>query len=555
MSMKLLFFIIFLFFSLFISGQEKQDSLEIELRQKVNDATNDSLKVHYLFELTKVVEMYNIDQGRDLMNQTLQFIDSIPSPSDHFLKQKAHALDVLGKYESRQTNYKNSLGLRLKALKIREKLQDSFEIAKSYHNIAMIFRYQKEYKKSKSYFLKSISIQKKHLDSTQLARTYNMLGVIYYYAKENDSAMHYYQLSKNYSPTLKDKAKSNDNIATIYYTTGRYEKAIALYEETIDIFKSTKDYNFISNTLMHLAKIHSDLGKYQEALSYMDEALDYAKKQGNTSKLPIIYQLRSYIYEQMGNYKNALGYYKTHKYYYDSIFNVKNAKKITTLELNYQFQKEKLADSLQFATEKREIQLKNEAKQAKNRLYIALLLFVSAAVITLLIIVNNRRKLNRERFKKEQLEKELLDEKLKHTTYQAKQLVADNKMRLQFKQEFLSKLKKIKQHADAVDVSDFQSLISDLNAQISTESKFDSIGDNIEQLDEAFNHKLRNLYPELTKSEREICALMRMNLSLKEIMVIRNVTIGSIKSSRHRIRKKMGLTREQELEQVIMELI
>ncbi|WP_298545948.1 tetratricopeptide repeat protein [uncultured Aquimarina sp.] len=553
--MKAFFLIFFLLSSLIILSQEQQDSLEIELRQKVNDAANDSLKVQYLFELTKVVEQYSIDQGRDLMNETLQLIDSIANPSAHFLKQKARILDVLGKYESRQTNYKNSLDFRLQALKIREKLQNSFEIAKSYHSIAMIFRYQKEYDKSKNYFLKSIAIQERHVDSSQLARTYNMLGVIYYYTKQNDSAMHYYQLSKNYAPTLKDKAKSNDNIATIYYTSGKYEKAIALYEETVDIFKSTKDYNFLSNTLMHLAKIHSDLGKYQEALSYMDEALDYVKKQGNTSKFPIIYQLRSHIYEQMGNYKNALGFYKTHKYYYDSIFNVKNAKKITALELNYQFQKEKLADSLQFANEKSELKLKNEAQQATNRLYITLLLLVSAGIIALLIFVNNRRKLNKERFKKEQLEKELLDEKLKHTTYQAKQLVADNKMRLQFKQEFLSKLKKVKQHADAVDVSDFQSLISDLNAQISTESKFDSIGDNIEQLDEVFNQKLRELYPDLTKSEREICALMRMNLSLKEIMVIRNVTMGSIKASRHRIRKKMGLHREQELEQAIMELV
>ncbi len=553
--MRTLFFIVLLLYLLPVFGQVQQDSLEIELRQKVNDAVNDSLKVHYLFELNKVVEKYSIDQGRDLMNQTLRFIDSIPSPSDHFLKQKARILDVLGKYESKQTNYKNSLDFRLQALKIREQLQDSFEIARSYHSIAMIFRYQKEYDKSKSYFLKSIAIQKQHLDSAQLARTYNMHGVIHYYTKQNDSAMHYYKLSKNYSRTLFEKAKSNDNIATIYYTTGKYEKAIALYEETIDIFKSTKDYNFLSNTLMHLAKIHSDLRKYQEALSYMDEALDYAKKQGNTSKFPIIYQLRSHIYEQMGNYKNALGYYKTHKYYYDSIFNVKNAKKITTLELNYQFQKEKLADSLQFVTEKREIELRAETEQAKNRLYIALLIIAVGGIITLLVVMKNRKKINKERFEKEQLEKELLDEKLKHATYQTKQLVADNKMRLQFKQEFLSKLKKVKQHADAVSVSDFQSLITDLNAQISTESKFDFLGDNIEQLDQEFNEKLRSLYPDLTKSEREVCALMRMNLSLKEIMVIRNVTMGSIKASRHRIRKKLNLDREQELEQFISKLI
>ncbi|WP_025743941.1 tetratricopeptide repeat protein [Aquimarina pacifica] len=553
--MRTLFFIVSLLYLLPVFGQMQQDSLEIELRQKVNEATNDSLKVHYFFELTKVVEKYSIDQGRDLMKQTLQFIDNIPSPSDHFLKRKARILDVLGKYESRQTNYKKSLNLRLQALKIREKLQDSFEIARSYHSIAMIFRYQKEYDKSKSYFLRSIAIQKKHLDSAQFARTYNMLGVIHYYAKQNDSAMYCYQLSKNYALTLEDKAKPNDNIAAIYYTSGNYKEAIEIYKENLAIFKSSKNYNFVTNNLMHLAKIHSDLGKHQEAIVYVDEALECAKKYGSTSKLPLIFQLRSHIYEKMGNYKNALKHFRTHKYYYDSIFNVNNAKKITALELNYQFEKEKLADSLQFANEKSELKLKNEAQQARNRLYITLLLLVSGGIITLLIIVNNRRKLNRERFKKEQLEKELLDEKLKHTTYQAKQLVADNKMRLQFKQEFLSKLKKVKQYADAVDASDFQSLISDLNAQITTESKFDFIGDNIEQIDKEFNEKLRSLYPDLTKSEREICALMRMNLSLKEIMVIRNVSMGSVKASRHRIRKKLNLSREQELEQFISKLV
>lgn len=553
--MKYLVFSILVFSSSMLFGQIQKDSSEVELRKKVNSAINDSLKVHYLFELTKVVETYSLDQGKDLMNQTMEIINNTKNPSLHFQKEKARILDVLGKYESRQSNYKKSLDLRLQALQIREKLKDSSAFADSYHNLGMIFRHQKEYKKSKSYFLKSIALQKKKVDSTQLARTYNMLGVTYYYTKQNDSAMAYYQLSKDYYPTLKGKAKANDNIATIYYTSGKYEDAIAIYKETLEIFSSTNDYNFLSNTLMHLAKIHSDLGKHEEAISYLNSAQDYTKKKGNTAKLPLIYQLRSHIYEQKGNYKYALGYFKTHKYYYDSIFNVNNAKKITELELSYQFQKEKLADSLQFANEKREIQLLAETQQVKSRLYIVLLLLALGGIITLLFVMKHRKKLSQEKLKQKQLEKELLDEKLKHTNYQAKQLVADNKMRLQFKEEFLTKLKKVKRYTGAIDTSSFQSLISDLTAQIRTESKFDSIGDNIELLDQEFNNKLMTLYPDLTKSEREICALIRMNLSLKEIMIIRNVTMGSIKASRHRIRKKMELDRKQELEQAIMELV
>ncbi|CAL2078499.1 putative TPR_REGION domain-containing protein [Tenacibaculum sp. 190524A02b] len=547
--------IIFLCYFFSVFSQIKQDSIETNLREKVAIAQNDSLKIHYIIELNKKVEKRNIDQARVLMNEAFQIIKNNTPSSNYFLKKEAIIIDALGKYESKQRNYEKSLVLRLQALKIREALKDSVGIAQSYHNIAMLFRYQKEYEKSKSYFLKAISIRQKYLDSTELARTYNMLGVSYYYNKQNDSAMHYYQLSRNYYPTSFGKARASENIATIHYTTGNYNNAIEIYKDNIALYKSKNYTNFVINSQMHLAKIHSDLGKHQLAIHYIDETFASVKKYGNTSKLPLMYQLRSHIFEKMGNYRYALGYYKTHKYYYDSIFNVKNAKKITELELNYKFQKEKQADSLHFANEKRKLQLINEAKQANNKLYIALLIFVSVGVITLLIIVNNRRKLNRERYKKEQLAKELLDEKLKHTTYQAKQVVADNKMRLQFKQEFLSKLKKIKFKTDTIGGGNLQSLISDLTAQIQTENKWDSIGDNIEQLDEVFNKKLRELYPNLTKSEREICALIRMNLSLKEIMVIRNVTMGSVKASRHRIRKKMGLHREQELEQVIMELI
>ncbi|CAL2080470.1 tetratricopeptide repeat protein [Tenacibaculum sp. 190524A05c] len=538
-----------------VFSQTKQDSLEIDLKEKVVIAQNDSLKLHYIVELTKKVEKRNVDEARSLMKEALQIIKDNSYNSNYFLKKKALIIDALGKYESIQKNYEKSLGLQLEALRIRETLKDSIEISQSYHNIGMLFRYQKDYEKSKSYFLKAIPIRQKYLDSTKLARTYNMLGVSYYYNKQNDSAMYYYELSRNYYPTPFGKARASENIATIHYTTGNYDNAIEVYKKNIALYKSENYTKFVINSQMHLAKIYSDLGKHQQAIHYIDETFASAKKFGNTAKLPLMYQLRSHIFEKMGNYRYALGFYKTHKYYYDSIFNIRNAKKITELELNYKFQKEKQADSIKFATEKRELELKTEVKQARSRLYILLLLLAAVIFITLLLVVNNRRKLNQERYKKEQFEKELLDEKLKHSTYQTKQLIADNKMRLQFKQEFLAKLKKVKQYADAVDISDFQSLITDLSSQIQTESKLDSIEDNIDQIDEEFNEKLRTLFPTLTKSEREICALMRMNLSLKEIMIIRNVTMGSIKSSRHRIRKKMGLTRAQELEQAIMDLI
>ena len=119
-------------------------------------------------------------------------------------------------------------------------------------------------------------------------------------------------------------------------------------------------------------------------------------------------------------------------------------------------------------------------------------------------ILKNRKELAQERLEKEQLEKQLLNEKLKQSNYQMKQIIADNSMRLKFKQEFLEKVKQEERKLNNADASRLRSLITDLQSQIITESKFETIGENVEQLDKAFDEKIRTLYPTLTKSEREV---------------------------------------------------
>jgi len=61
-------------------------------------------------------------------------------------------------------------------------------------------------------------------------------------------------------------------------------------------------------------------------------------------------------------------------------------------------------------------------------------------------------------------------------------------------------------------------------------------------------------YPSLTKSEREVCGLLRVNLSIKEVASIRNSTIDSIKSIRYRLRKKFNLDKNVELQNFIQSL-
>ena len=69
-----------------------------------------------------------------------------------------------------------------------------------------------------------------------------------------------------------------------------------------------------------------------------------------------------------------------------------------------------------------------------------------------------------------------------------------------------------------------------------------------------FFNKLRTAYPELSSNDLRHCALIKMNLSLKESAEILAVDVGSVKVARYRMKRKIGLGEEDDLRQVISTL-
>ena len=64
---------------------------------------------------------------------------------------------------------------------------------------------------------------------------------------------------------------------------------------------------------------------------------------------------------------------------------------------------------------------------------------------------------------------------------------------------------------------------------------------NIEQVNADFFERLNQIAPDLTASEKQICALLRLNLSNKEIASIRNISPKSGEMARYRLRKKLPI--------------
>jgi len=70
-----------------------------------------------------------------------------------------------------------------------------------------------------------------------------------------------------------------------------------------------------------------------------------------------------------------------------------------------------------------------------------------------------------------------------------------------------------------------------------------------------FYTRLSEQHPELSPRELEICALISLNMTSKQISVLLNITIKSVEVARHRIRKKINLHPDQNLTTEIMQLL
>jgi len=84
--------------------------------------------------------------------------------------------------------------------------------------------------------------------------------------------------------------------------------------------------------------------------------------------------------------------------------------------------------------------------------------------------------------------------------------------------------------------------------QTSSDKEFwDVFQQNFDLIHEHFFRNLKEQFPTLTANDLKFCALLRMNLSTKEIANFTNLSIRGVESARLRLRHKFQLTTEQNL--------
>ena len=539
--MKKLLTLFFFLFSILTLCQTK-DSIVLRLESSLKNASTNIQRTNALLSLGHYYLETDLIQSEKYLEKVKEYVNTSDVQNLALLNEK------LADLNRKKGNYSNALQYGMEAENLFTKLKDTSGIVKSLISLGITSRFRNNNRQSINYYKRAVKLSNKKDRASLLGKSYNMLGIAYRRLNVLDSAMVSYWNAKHIFENLKDEYQVisvDNNLAVLYSKQGKYEKSLPIFLNNLMINKKGNRKMSIAIGYYNVAMDYFKMKKYNTSFRYVDSSFNISKKEGYKFRVLKTFELKSNINKEQRDFKSALKYNTAFHKLSDSIFNIENENKLREFELNRAFD-----------LEKREIEIKASERKKKNQLYILfLILLLTLGSFTAYLLLKNYKGKNKylaTKVDKQILQQELLDEKVKVADNELKLLVADNSMRLSYLKLFADRLKEDHQKHELFEVKTYiKQLQFDLQQQLSTEKKLSAIQNKVNNVNRKFENSLIKLYPKLTKSEREVCALLRVNLSIKEVATIRNSTIESIKSIRYRLRKKLDIPKEVELENFI----
>ena len=203
------------------------------------------------------------------------------------------------------------------------------------------------------------------------------------------------------------------------------------------------------------------------------------------------------------------------------------------MELNHKFEKEKLADRLIL-----------ESESSKRKLYF--LLFILTVLLSIVILwlfkknAKQRLKLSENKLEKEQLDKLKGEMVLLTRENELKRAVIENSLRQEVLHKTLDSIKQIiKLEKPEERNKELKSLWATLLSEKTTKTTSEHLQAYLNKVSMDFKIILNTKFTELSEKEKEIICFMTLGLTATQISEILKTTLSAIKSSRHRIRKKL----------------
>lgn len=444
----------------FSAGQNnKLDSLK---QAFVNPKIQDSIRFEAGLDAFMILFRQNLDSARAMGNEVLKF-----SQQNKNLKWEATSYRFIGNTYAVQGNFKEALKLFISSHDLLEQLSDEKEMSTTLNNIGTVYYELGDYPKALDILLDGLKLSEKLKDTTNLARVTNNLGNVFLRQGNNEKALEYYNYSLELKKVIGNKyalANAYNNVGLVYTNLEDHDLALENLLKSAQLAEEVNHKMSMTRAFNNIGQIYNIKGDFNKALEYLNESIKIKTEIGDKEGLAssYIYRGQNYLYqgkyanakndcqkslnlavemgalivqkescnclssawEALGNSKESLRYYKQYVRTRDSLFSNEKTEEIVSREMQYQFDRQQMADSIAFHKEKAEQELLYEKNINKQRNKFNLIVFGSLGLLILgAVYWNSRRKsmkLARERemvLRLKQVDK-LKDEFLANTSHE-----------------------------------------------------------------------------------------------------------------------------------------
>ncbi len=387
------------------------------------------------------------------------------------------------------------------------------------------------------YYLKRVyAYHKEQNNLPSSGRVLNNIGSLFLESEKPDSALIYL----NRSMAILEKAEDNHSLirvytsmARAYESQGSRERAENYFEKALELQEKVQNPELSHYVFYTIADYYFKIGKPEQSVQYAQKAfaLDVFRQGiNNLEVLQILYKSNL----TLGNYREAAQFFQE----YDSL-----RESLDVEEKAINVEKQRIEHD--FKT-KEEINNLND-KQKRLNLIIAILGLLVVLLIFGVFLIRYKNKLVKEKLKNElntYRENELKNQIELKNKELASKTIAETR-REEIYNSVLEDLKKIKLKNGKEDTQQALNQVLNKLENNSNKAIWEEFELRFANIYESFYQNLQKRHPDLSSYDKRICALIKLNLSTKEIADITGVTIKSVENTRTRLRKKLKMSNEK----------
>ncbi|SFC75801.1 hypothetical protein SAMN05421780_109105 [Flexibacter flexilis DSM 6793] len=525
-----------------------------ELAKHTASVRHQYFALHLLFQNMITYQRYK--KAQDYAQQILVLVNQTPEPA--LQAEMYNAVAVSYFYLN---DWKNYFDYQFKALRLYEAEGMTASVASVYASLGKAAYYTGDPKEGIAHIRKALAYYRTAAANDKISDLCNDMGTLFMSQENRNDSAEYYLLQ---AITYAQKGQNENllttpqfNLAGIYVAQKKYDQALALVQSALRTAQKGENVGSFILYSVGLSYIYTEMKKNAQAEAVLLEALKDTRLVDNPYQKMQLYKGLSDLYKQTGNAAanvQALEQYIALK---DSVFSREKAEAISQTKVEYE-------------TEKKEQQIEMLQDRVRARNWIIGISSL-AGVLALGLFWGYRRAFRLQKQLRQQaqqtFEQQEKNMRLEQAALQAQTQLAEQKtqalqaemeakqrelttatMFIQQKNELLDSLRQQIRELPSTDESN-QKQLHKISQTIRRNMNFD---DDWEKIKVHFEGVHPNFFERLSVSsltdhELRHCAYIKMKFSPKEIASLLHIDVNSVRVSRYRIKKKLGLDTEQDL--------